>query len=96
MHSISRLVIILLAVFTLVARTSANDSLRHVEDASLRSVYFIDQKEGWAVGDEGVILHTLNGGATWHRQATGLRSSLRSVHFITAEVGWVVGRDELS
>jgi photosystem II stability/assembly factor-like uncharacterized protein len=83
----------LLCAFTTSA--SANESLRHPEDATLRSAFFIDHKEGWAVGDEGVILHTLSGGQTWERQATGLRSSLRSVHFITRDVGWVVGREEL-
>jgi photosystem II stability/assembly factor-like uncharacterized protein len=82
-----------LALVTLTA--SANEPQRHPGDATLRSTFFIDQKEGWVVGDEGVILHTLNGGQTWQRQATGLRSSLRSVHFLTPDVGWVVGREEL-
>ncbi len=81
--------------FTPIAEVSANEAPRHVEDATLRSVFFFDHKEGWVVGDEGVILHTLNGGKTWHRQPTGLRSSLRSVHFLTPDVGWVVGREEL-
>src|SRR5262249_9741172 len=71
----------------------------HVEDATLRSVFFIDNKEGWVVGDEGMILHTIDGGATWQRQRAPLRSaqrvSLRSVHFLSQFVGWVVGREEL-
>jgi photosystem II stability/assembly factor-like uncharacterized protein len=95
MRSLIRILVISLAILTLATRASAQDHLRHVEDATLRSVYFIDHKEGWVVGDEGVILHTLNGGKTWHRQATGLRSSLRSVHFLTPDIGWVVGREEL-
>src|ERR1019366_5560356 len=84
-----------LAFVTFAAHASANESLRHAEDATLRSAFFIDHKEGWVVGDEGSILHTLNGGRTWQRQPTGLRSSLRSVHFLTPDVGWVVGREEL-
>src|SRR5580765_5565925 len=87
--------LIALKYFTPPQEALANDALRHVEDASLRSVFFIDAKEGWAVGDEGVILHTLNAGKSWSRQPTGLRSSLRSVHFLTPEIGWVVGREEL-
>jgi photosystem II stability/assembly factor-like uncharacterized protein len=83
-----------LAFFLLAAPVSASD-VKHVEDATLRSAFFIDHKEGWVVGDEGVILHTLNGGQTWHRQPTGLCSSLRSVHFLTPDIGWVVGREEL-
>lgn len=80
---------------TPITNVAANEAPRHVEDATLRSVFFLDDKEGWTVGDEGVILHTLNGGKTWHRQPTGLRSSLRSVHFLSPDVGWVVGREEL-
>jgi photosystem II stability/assembly factor-like uncharacterized protein len=81
-------------ILVFAARGFATD-LRHVEDATLRSVHFIDDKEGWAVGDEGVILHTLDGGAIWHRQPSGVRASLRSVQFLNASVGWAVGREEL-
>ncbi len=61
----------------------------------LCAVQFVDNgKEGWAVGDEGVIQHTIDGGQTWERQATGTRASLRSLAFLTPYVGWVVGREE--
>lgn len=95
MRFIFRTAMISLATLAITDRVSANDALRHVEDATMRSVFFFDRNEGWAVGDEGVVLHTLNGGRTWHRQPTGLRSSLRSVHFLSPDVGWVVGREEL-
>jgi photosystem II stability/assembly factor-like uncharacterized protein/tetratricopeptide (TPR) repeat protein len=67
----------------------------HFDDAPLRAVQFVDRNEGWAVGDEGVVWHTIDGGATWERQATGVRASLRAVHFVTPYTGWVVGREEL-
>jgi photosystem II stability/assembly factor-like uncharacterized protein len=82
------------ALLASVNIASASD-LRHVEDATLRSVYFIDNSEGWVVGDEGVILHTLDGGKNWQRQATSVRASLRSVQFLTPLVGWAAGREEL-
>lgn len=63
-------------------------------DACLRAVYFVDLSEGWAVGDDGVVWHSIDGGSTWERQATGTRASLRAVHFITPFVGWIVGREE--
>ncbi len=31
----------------------------------LMSVYFTDNSNGWAVGDNGTILHTTNGGEDW-------------------------------
>jgi photosystem II stability/assembly factor-like uncharacterized protein len=68
---------------------------RHFEDAALHAVQFIDRKEGWAVGDEGVIWHSIDGGRTWERQPSGVRASLRSLHFLDPYTGWVVGREEL-
>ncbi len=61
-------------------------------DAAVRAVQFVDKDEGWAVGDDGVIWHSINGGATWERQKTGSRAGLRAVHFQTPYTGWAVGR----
>src|ERR1700730_4650711 len=69
--------------------------LRSFEDAALHAVQFVDEHEGWAVGDEGVIWHTIDGGQSWERQPTGMRASLRSVHFLNPYTGWVAGREEL-
>ncbi len=79
----------------LAATPAFAGDLRYVDDASLRSVFFIDNQEGWIVGDEGVILHTIDAGKRWERQVSGTRASLRSVQFLTPFVGWAVGREEL-
>lgn len=85
---------VLLASTLLLARAGAAD-FRHFDDAALRAVQFVDRNEGWAVGDEGVVWHTIDGGRTWERQPTGVRASLRSLHFLNPYTGWVVGREEL-
>ena len=69
--------------------------LRYFEDAALRAVQFYDLDEGWAVGDDGVVWHSIDGGRNWERQSTGVRASLRSVHFIDPYTGWIAGREEL-
>ena len=69
--------------------------LPHFDDAALRAVQFIDDREGWAVGDDGVVWHTIDGGKNWERQPTGVRASLRSVQFVNPYVGWIAGREEL-
>jgi photosystem II stability/assembly factor-like uncharacterized protein len=69
--------------------------VRHVSDAALHAVHFLSQDEGWAVGDAGVIWHTINGGRDWERLAAPTQASLRSVHFLNPYVGWVAGREEL-
>ena len=64
-------------------------------DAPLRAVQFVDAKEGWSVGDDGLILHTIDGGQTWERQPSMVQASLRSVHFIDPYTGYAVGRESL-
>src|SRR5262245_61041127 len=66
----------------------------HPDDAPLYGVTFADASEGWAVGSEGVILHTIDGGATWDRQSSGTRATLRAVGFLTPYTGWAVGRED--
>lgn len=78
----------------LVAPLSAAD-LRYPDDAALRAVQFVDVSEGWAVGDVGVVWHSIDGGKSWERQPTGTVASLRGLHFLNPYTGWVVGREEL-
>ena len=67
----------------------------YFEDAPLHAVQFVDRTEGWAVGAEGVVWHTIDGGAAWERQPTGTRATLHALHFLTPYTGWAVGREEL-
>jgi photosystem II stability/assembly factor-like uncharacterized protein len=39
--------------------------------SDLTAVFFVDDKQGWAVGHDGVILHTGDGGETWALQLSG-------------------------
>ena len=39
--------------------------------SDLTAVFFIDDKQGWAVGHDGVILHTADGGEKWDLQLSG-------------------------
>lgn len=39
--------------------------------STLTSVVFMDDKQGWAVGHDTIILHTIDGGETWARQFGG-------------------------
>lgn len=72
----------------------ASADLRPLADAPLHSVQFVDLREGWAAGADGVVWHTVDGGKSWERQPTGTRATLRAIHFVTPYTGWAVGRDE--
>jgi photosystem II stability/assembly factor-like uncharacterized protein len=43
-------------------------------------------------GADGIILHTVDSGADWNSQESGVSSELYSVCFIDPEEGWVVGQ----
>jgi len=43
--------------------------------SDLTAVYFVDDKQGWAVGHDGVILHTSDGGEEWDLQLEGLTAN---------------------
>lgn len=67
--------------------------------ADLTAVAFADAKLGWAVGHDGVILHSRDGGGTWSRQADGRAEAqqqgqvrpLLDLWFDDAEHGMAVG-----
>jgi photosystem II stability/assembly factor-like uncharacterized protein len=87
---------ILAAVLAAVlAAPAVAADLRNFEDAGLNAVTFVDVHEGWAVGEDGVVWHTIDGGRNWERQPTGVRASLRSVQFLNPFTGWAAGREEL-
>jgi photosystem II stability/assembly factor-like uncharacterized protein len=57
----------------------------------LRAVKFIGN-EGWAVGAQGLIIHTTDGGANWEVQkADTVTMDLSGVSFVDNQYGWAVG-----
>ena len=59
----------------------------------LAAVYFLDDQNGWAVGNTSTIMHTTNGGNNWNFQMTGPGYQFGDVFFINENTGWVVGED---
>jgi photosystem II stability/assembly factor-like uncharacterized protein len=62
--------------------------------APLTSVYFLDDKQGWAAGHDGTILGTGDGGEHWRvlREERGKERVLLSVWFENATHGLAVGQ----
>lgn len=59
----------------------------------LTAVYFIDERYGWAVGHDALILATRDGGATWARQYDDLEQEapLLDIWFKDRNHGYAVG-----
>lgn len=73
------------------AATPASGAARPRAPQDLNGVWFADDRQGWAVGALGTILHTTDGGQSWTAQATPTAESLSSLTFVDLQNGWVVG-----
>ncbi len=58
---------------------------------TFNEVWFADSSLGWAVGDDGMIQRTSDGGTTWSAEASGTTSLLYGVWGSSASNVWVVG-----
>lgn len=70
----------------------------------LWGVHFINECEGWAVGIEMTLAHTMDGGVTWERQnnvvwkennVPQIPPDLYDVFFLDANTGWAAGWPEI-
>ena len=57
----------------------------------LSDVAFAGATQVFAVGDDGLILHSSDAGATWAAEQSGTDADLRSVSFPDDQHGWVCG-----
>ncbi|MBY4677761.1 WD40/YVTN/BNR-like repeat-containing protein [Marinobacterium arenosum] len=61
---------------TVLLSDSQGDDWRQAQvpvSVLLTAVSFVDDQYGWAVGHDGVVLHSSDGGTSWQRQLTGDR-----------------------
>jgi photosystem II stability/assembly factor-like uncharacterized protein len=71
-------------------------------DQALLDVFFLDDLEGWAVGFDGNVIHTVNGGSSWSLLPKvyvdpGMTEPavLWGVYFLDASSGFLAGEDVL-
>ena len=57
----------------------------------LSSVCFVTADVGYIVGENGLIIKTIDGGNNWSTQTSNTTNSLNSVLFINADTGFAVG-----
>lgn len=59
--------------------------------SNLNNVYFANSNTGLAVGQQGVILRTTNGGTNWISITSGTPNHLFGVFFVNSSTGYIVG-----
>lgn len=63
--------------------------------AWLRSIYFIDQNNGWTVGSKGTFLSTTDGGRHWEKARKFTEDNIRDVYFSDARNGWLLCESDI-
>jgi len=58
---------------------------------SLTSVAAVDTMTAWAVGAEGTVLKTADGGASWLPQTSGTSLTLEDICAVDANTAWIIG-----
>jgi photosystem II stability/assembly factor-like uncharacterized protein len=64
-----------------------------VINVRFNAVSFVDVRRGWAVGSDGAIYRSTNGGRSWQAQTSGVTTDLLDVKFLDAAEGWIVGAE---
>lgn len=60
---------------------------------TLWSLEFTESGIGFAVGDHGTLISTIDSGATWLVRESGTENDLLSVYFLNTNKGWIFGAD---
>ncbi|PVX25678.1 MAG: hypothetical protein CW716_07535 [Candidatus Bathyarchaeum sp.] len=54
------------------------------------AIFMLNNEQGWAVGDSGIIIHTTDG-VNWFEQTNPKTNTLFDVEFLNANEGWAIG-----
>lgn len=57
-------------------------------DSPLNTVFFVDENNGWVAGNNGLVLHTTDGGAQWDTGDMGADIDIFDLHFLDENNGW--------
>lgn len=61
--------------------------------SDIKSTHMYNEDLGWAVGNNGVILNTLDGGTSWSSQDTPIKANFYGVSFFNRDIGFIVGEN---
>ena len=88
---ITALCLIALCTFRAQADWQVLDTLFAVPRPALYDVQFVNRDTGWAVGAQGTIIRSLDGGATWQDDSSGTAGRLFGLHALSADIAYAVG-----
>ena len=84
---------ILIVLVMVIAGNSANaEWVKRTTNtfAWFKDIQFVDAASGWIAGADGVLLSTVDGGATWIQAEKFTNDSILQVHFLNEQNGWLL------
>lgn len=60
----------------------------------IRSIYFLNSEVGWAVGEQGLVLRTMDSGHNWEIVPTDITRNLNDVWFLDSQNGFAVSNTQ--
>ena len=64
-----------------------------VSDITTKALFalFVRMDKFWAGGDDGIIIYSSDGGATWKKQTSNTVGQIQSIYMLSDTTGWAVG-----
>lgn len=59
--------------------------------STVSDAVFVDSNDGWVIGTNGGLFHTVDGGQTWIIKSTGTTKELDRIAFVDAQHGYAIG-----
>lgn len=88
----SKSFLIVLLFFATVANVKAQwTTLTSTTTEDLHDIYFMNKSVGFAVGNNGTVVKTVNGGTSWNKMFTNTKQDLNAVFFADQLNGYIVG-----
>ncbi|HEX7177544.1 MAG TPA: YCF48-related protein [Pyrinomonadaceae bacterium] len=81
----------LLVAASSISTTAAQFAPSGSRAPRVNAVSFIDERRGWAVGSNGSVFSTTNGGRSWSARTTGTDADLLDVKFFDEREGFAAG-----
>ena len=72
---------------------SGEETVKRIADRPLNGIFFSTNKDGWVVGERGLILHTVDGGNSWAIQESRVDVDLSGGTCVNQRICWVVGKN---
>jgi photosystem II stability/assembly factor-like uncharacterized protein len=80
-------IFLVLLISTVIFSQPGWVSLNSGVTVNLNSIHFVDENNGFAVGESGTVLKTTNGGTSWTSTTTSPAENLNAVHFFNMNDG---------